>query len=516
MVIEFRPESFTDFNQQQSRQAMEEALKTVGKQLGREIPNLIDGEECRSSEKFSSINPSDKDQVVVMAQKGGAMDADRAVRAAYAAFPRWSAVPPEERANVLFRAANIARKHRLELAAWQVYEVGKNWAEADADVAEAIDYMEFYGREMLRYSERQPLTPIPTEINELIYLPLGVVCVIPPWNFPLAILAGMSLAALVTGNTVVIKPSSDSPGVGYQFVRIMLEAGVPPGAINFVTGSGGTVGTILVEHPLTRMVAFTGSMETGIDIYQRAATVRTGQKWLKRVIAEMGGKDAIVVDSEADLEEAANAIVVSAFGFQGQKCSACSRLIVDQAIAGELMERIIERTRALKIGPAVDNYPVGPVINAGAEKKILDYIEKGKSEATLAYGGRKLDGWNGFFVVPTIFADVAPDTVIAQEEIFGPVLSVIPVNDLDEAIRVHNGTRYGLTGSFFSRNREKIARAKRELHCGNLYINRKCTGALVGVHPFGGFNMSGTDSKAGGRDYLLLFLQAKAISEKIA
>ncbi|MHA2620250.1 MAG: L-glutamate gamma-semialdehyde dehydrogenase [bacterium JZ-2024 1] len=515
MVIEFKPEPFTDFNRQENRSAMEEALKKVGAQLGREIPNLVDGEECRSSEKFNSINPSEKDQVIAVHQRSSAVDADRAVRAAYAAFPRWSAIPPEERAAVLFRAAHMARKRRLDLAAWQVYEVGKNWVEADADVAEAIDYMEFYAREMLRYSERQPLTPIPGEVNDLVYLPLGVVAVIPPWNFPFAILAGMSLAALVTGNTVVIKPSSDSPSIGYQFVKLMLEAGVAPGAINFVTGSGATVGTSLVEHPLTRMVAFTGSMEAGIEINQRAAVVRAGQIWLKRVIAEMGGKDAIVVDSEADLEDAANAVVASAYGFQGQKCSACSRLIVDSAVAQDLTERVVEKTRALKIGPAMDNYPVGPVINGNAEKKILEYIEKGKSESTLVHGGKKLDGWNGFFIVPTIFTDVTPDSVMAQEEIFGPVLAVIRANDLDEAIRIHNGTRYGLTGSFFSRNREKIARAKRELHCGNLYINRKCTGALVGVHPFGGFNMSGTDSKAGGRDYLLLFMQAKAISEKV-
>jgi 1-pyrroline-5-carboxylate dehydrogenase len=516
MIPEFRPESFTDFNRQENRQAMEEALKKVSAQLGREIPNLVDGEETWCAEKFQSLNPSDKDQVVAVAQKAGAVEADRAVRAAYAAFPRWSAVPPEERAAVLFRAASIARKRRLELAAWQVYEVGKNWAEADADVAEAIDYMEFYGREMLRYSERQPLVPYPGEMNELTYLPLGVVVVIPPWNFPFAILAGMSLAALVTGNTVVIKPSSDSPATGYQFVKLMLEAGIPAGAINFVTGPGSTVGTGLVEHPFTRMVAFTGSMEAGRDIYERASIVRPGQVWLKRVIAEMGGKDAIVVDSEADLEEAATAIVASSYGFQGQKCSACSRLIVDASIAKDLTERVIEKTKALKIGPATDNYPVGPVINAAAEKKILDYIEIGKSEGILAYGGKKLEGWNGFFIVPTIITDVAPDAVVAQEEIFGPVLAVIRANDLDEAIRIHNGTRYGLTGAFFSRNREKIARAKRELFCGNLYINRKCTGALVGVHPFGGFNMSGTDSKAGGRDYLLLFLQAKVISEKIS
>jgi 1-pyrroline-5-carboxylate dehydrogenase len=516
MVSEFRPELFTDFNRQENRQAMEDALKRVGAQLGREIPNLVDGEESRSPEKLHSLNPSDKDNVVVVAQKASAVDADRAVRAAYAAFPRWSAVPPEERAAVVFRAAHIARKRRLELAAWQVYEVGKNWAEADGDVAEAIDYMEFYAREMLRYTDRQPLTPIPGEVNEQGYLPLGVVAVIPPWNFPFAILAGMSLAALVTGNTVVIKPSSDSPAIGYQFVRMMLEAGVPAGAINYVTGPGSTVGASLVEHPFTRMVAFTGSMEAGCDIYERASVVRPGQVWLKRVIAEMGGKDAIVVDSEADLDDAAGAVVASAYGFQGQKCSACSRLVVDASVAKDLTDRVIEKTKALKIGPAMDNYAVGPVINAGAERRILEHIEKGKSESTLAYGGKKLEGWNGFFIVPTVFTDVAPDAVIAQEEIFGPVLAILRANDLDEAIRIHNGTRYGLTGSFFSRNREKITRAKRELHCGNLYINRKCTGALVGVHPFGGFNMSGTDSKAGGRDYLLLFLQAKAISERVA
>jgi 1-pyrroline-5-carboxylate dehydrogenase len=324
---------------------------------------------------------------------------------------------------------------------------------------------------------------------------------------------GMSIAAIVTGNTVILKPSSDSPTVAYHYVELLEEAGLPQGVINLLTGPGSTVGDPLVAHPKTRFIAFTGSMEVGTHIYELAAKVQPGQIWLKRVIAEMGGKDAIVVDDEADLEAAANAIVVSAFGYQGQKCSACSRLIIVESVYDELIEMVVEKTKSLSIGPAMENHFMGPVINQSAEEKILSYIEIGKGEGKLVTGGEKAPG-NGFYIRPTIFIDVAPEAKIAQEEIFGPVLSVIKAKDYKEAIDIANGTIYGLTGSFFSNNREKINYAKKYFHCGNLYINRKCTGALVDVHPFGGFNMSGTDSKAGGRDYLLLFLQGKSVSER--
>jgi 1-pyrroline-5-carboxylate dehydrogenase len=514
-VPPFRNEPFTDFSQPENRRRMEEALRQVESQLGREYPLIIGGREIYTSEKLYSYNPSQKDQVVGIFQKAQPEHVDMALEAAWSAFEGWRWLPPEERAAVLFRAARLARDRKFELIAWQVFEVGKNWAEADADVAETIDYLEFYGREMLRYGAPQPLTPFPGEVNEYHYIPLGAGAVIPPWNFPMAILGGMTTAAVVTGNTVVLKPSSDSPAVGYQYVRLMQDAGLPPGVINFVTGSGSTIGDYLVSHPRTRFIAFTGSMEVGCRIYELAAKVQPGQIWLKRVIAEMGGKDAIIVDREVpDLDEAVRAVIVSAFGFQGQKCSACSRLILDEAIYDEFLRRLVPQVEAIEVGPARDNYFMGPVINAAAEKKILEYVEIGKKEGRLVAGGRKAEG-NGYFIRPTVFTDVDPKARIAQEEIFGPVLAVLKARDFDHALAIANDTIYGLTGSVFTRNREKILKAKRYFHCGNLYINRKCTGALVDVHPFGGFHMSGTDSKAGGRDYLLLFLQGKSISEKL-
>jgi len=513
MIEPFKNEPFTDFSREENKRKMEEALSKVESQLGREYPLIIGGKRIKTGETFQSINPSQKDQVVGTLTMATEREVKEAIKVAGEAFESWKFYPPEERAMVLFRAAHMLRERKLDFAAWQVFEVGKNWAEADADVAEAIDYLEFYGREMLRYGQPQPLTSIPTEFNEYFYIPLGVGVVIPPWNFPLAIMLGMSIAAVVTGNTVVLKPSSDSPVIAYHYVELMEEAGLPPGVLNLVTGSGSKVGDPLVAHPKTRFIAFTGSKEVGTHIYELAAKVQPGQIWLKRVIAEMGGKDAIVVDEEADLEAAAKAAVVSAFGFQGQKCSACSRLIITEPVYDKILEMVVELTKNLSIGPARENHFMGPVINASAEAKILSYIEIGKGEGRLVTGGEKAPG-NGFYIKPTIIRDVSPDARIAQEEIFGPVLAVIKAKDYKDAIDIANGTIYGLTGSFYSNNREKIAYAKKHFHCGNLYINRKCTGALVDVHPFGGFNMSGTDSKAGGRDYLLLFLQGKSVSER--
>jgi 1-pyrroline-5-carboxylate dehydrogenase len=396
------------------------------------------------------------------------------------------------------------------MSAWMIYEVGKSWAEADGDTAEAIDFCEFYGREMLRYAGTQPLTKIEGEDNRLEYLPLGVGVVIPPWNFPLAIMAGMTVASAVTGNTVVLKPSSDAPTIAYKFFELLEEAGMPPGVVNFMTGSGGEVGDTIVDHPLTRYIAFTGSKEIGLRINERAAKVQEGQIWIKRVVAEMGGKDAIIVDADANLDDAANGVVQAAFGFQGQKCSACSRAIIHQDVYDSMLEKIRERTAKIKVGdPTEAATTMSAVINQKAFKTINEYIEKGKAEGGRVLTGGGADGERGFFIEPTVIADVKAGATIEQEEIFGPVLAVIPARDFDEALKIANDTEYGLTGAVYTMDEEKLERARREFHVGNLYLNRKCTGALVGAHPFGGFNMSGTDSKAGGRDYLGLFMQAK-------
>lgn len=515
MEPEFRNEAFLDFTDPENRKGMEKALEEVLSKAGETYPLVIGGERLQAETTFDSLNPSDPGQVLGHFQKATPALAEKALQAANDAFPAWSRTPATKRADLLFRAAEIMRDRRHILNAWMVLETGKSWAEADGDTAEAIDFLEFYGREMLRYAGEQPLTKVPGEENELQYIPLGAGIVIPPWNFPNAILCGMSSAAVVCGNTVVLKPSSDSPGLGYQFTLILEEAGIPPGVLNYLSGPGSLVGKSLVGHPKTRFIAFTGSKEVGLGINASAARTAEGQIWIKRVIAEMGGKDSIIVDGEVDLDAAVQGVFVSAFGYQGQKCSACSRAIVDETVYDEFLRKLKEKVGTLKVGP-VRNFEnnQGPVINEGAMKTILDYIEVGKSEGRLVAGGGRAEG-AGFFVEPTVIADVDPMARISQEEIFGPVLAVFKAKGYDHALEIANNTEYGLTGSVYTTNEEKQERAKREFHVGNLYINRKCTGALVGGHPFGGFNMSGTDSKAGGRDYLLLFLQAKAISKKI-
>jgi 1-pyrroline-5-carboxylate dehydrogenase len=512
---EFRNEPLTDFSQPHERAAMEAALARVASQLGADYPVLIGGEKTVGPAFSPSRNPAQPDQIVGRASVGTREQADRAVRGAAEAFERWKRVPAAERSDVLFRAAAEMRRRKHEFSAWMIHEVGKTWPEADADTAEAIDFMEFYARENLRYAGEHPVTPVPGERGHLEYLPLGVCLVIPPWNFPLAITTGMTTAALVTGNTVVLKPSSDAPIIAYQMVALLESAGLPAGVLNFVTGEGADVGEVLVAHPLTRLIAFTGSKGVGLRVNELAAKTVPGQRWIKRVIAEMGGKDAIIVDSEADLDAAAQGVVASAYGFQGQKCSACSRAIVDQAVYDELLKKLQARTEKLRVGPPQDpGMDMGPVVNERAMKKILEYMDTGKKEGRLLTGGGRT-GTAGYFLQPTIVADVDSRARIAQEEIFGPVLAVIKAKDYDDALRIANDTEFGLTGAVYSRNREKLERARREFFVGNLYLNRKCTGALVGGHPFGGFNMSGTDSKAGGRDYLLLFLQAKSIAEKV-
>jgi 1-pyrroline-5-carboxylate dehydrogenase len=504
-----------NFDEPGPRAAMLDAIGSVAGQLGRKYPLRISGKIVETRETFDSISPAEPSRIVGSVCKANAELADQALRAGAETFKTWSRVAPDARARILVKAAALMRRRIYELSAWMCFEVSKSWIEAYADVCETIDFLDFYGREMMRLGGAQPVTPYAGEENEVRYIPLGVGGVIPPWNFPLAICAGMTSAAIVTGNTVVLKPASSSPIIAAKFVDILYEAGLPPGVLNFLPGPGGAVGDTLVTHPQTRFIAFTGSKDVGVGIFQKAAVVHPGQKWLKRTILEMGGKDCIVVDETADVKSAAEGVVASVFGFQGQKCSACSRLIAHQKVYDELLERVVARSKELTIGDTVapDNVYMGAVIDANAYKKINDYIEVGKKEGRLALGGGKVPP-KGYFIPPTIIADVDRHARIAQEEIFGPVLTVIKAKDFDDALDIANGTEYGLTGALYSNDRVRLERARHEFHVGNLYFNRKCTGALVDVQPFGGFNMSGTDSKAGGRDYLLLFMQAKAICER--
>ncbi len=515
----FQNEPYADFSKPENSAVMRGALASVRSEFGREYELLIAGDRVKTDEKLQSLNPSRPDEVVGIHQKAPATLARQSIEAVSAFFPEWSRTPAERRAELLFNAARLLRRRKLEFDAWMVFEAGKTWPEAEADTSEAIDFCDYYARQMLRFASPPELVQLPGERDRMVYLPLGAGVVIPPWNFPLAILVGMTTAALVAGNTVVIKPSSDTPTIAAKFVEVLLEAGFPERSFAFLTGSGATVGDALVEHPLTRFVSFTGSREVGLRINELAAKPRPGQIWIKRVIAEMGGKDAIIVDEEADLDAAVQGVLVSAYGFQGQKCSACSRAIVSEKVYDEFLAKLAPMVAAIKIGAAddPDNY-MGPVINERARQSILEYIEIGKREGRLVAGGEPApgpEGAQGFFVQPTVIADVESKARIFQEEIFGPVLAVTKARDFDHALELANDSEYGLTGAVYTRNREKIEKARDRFFVGNLYINRKCTGAMVGAHPFGGFNMSGTDSKAGGPDYLLQFLQIKSIAEKI-
>ncbi len=541
MLTTYHPEPYVDFTQPEPRRRMLDALALVKSQLGRTYPLWIGGETVTTKETFTSVSPADPNRVVGVMSKADAALADRAVRAAAETFKTWSRVDPDVRARVLIKAAAIMRRRVYELSAWMCYEVSKSWIEAYADTCETIDFLDFYGREMMRLGGSQPVTPYPGEENELRYIPLGVGVVIPPWNFPLAICTGMTSAAAVCGNTVCLKPASTSPVIAAKMLECLHEAGLPKDVVNFVPGPGASVGDTMVTHPLTRFISFTGSRDVGLGIFEKASKVQKGQIWLKRTILEMGGKDCIVVDETADVEAAAEGVVAAAFGFQGQKCSACSRLIAHQDVYDDLLDRVVVRTQRLTMGDTVlpDNFYMGAVIDKAAYAKINEYIRLGKGEgrwvgqvSDLPRVGQVSDlpkpkGGSenrptsssescptGYFVPPMIIEGVAPNARIAQEEIFGPVLAVIKAKDFDEGLAIANGTEYGLTGALYSRDRFRLERARHEFHVGNLYLNRKCTGALVDVQPFGGFNMSGTDSKAGGRDYLLLFLQGKSITER--
>jgi 1-pyrroline-5-carboxylate dehydrogenase len=514
-LSEFTNEPFVDFSKPENRKAMEDALRKVASEFGREYPMYIGGQKVITTAKRTSSNPSHPSQVLGVFQEAGADHANQAVEAAYKAFDSWKQVPAEKRVEILLRASDIIRKRKFELSAWICYEVGKSWAEADADTAETIDFLEFYCREMLRLAGPHPVVPMKGEKNYLKYIPLGVGAVIPPWNFPAAIAAGMTAAALVTGNTVVLKPSEESPLVAAKVVEIFYEAGVPKEALNFLTGPGETAGDALVKNPKTRFIAFTGSKEVGLLISENASKKVPGQLWIKRTVLEMGGKDSIVVSADADLDQAVEGVVAAAFGFSGQKCSACSRAIVEEPLYDVFIERVRERVEGLTVGDPAANANMGPVVNEGALKTIVDYIAIGKKEGRLIAGGEIVDTpEKGYFVEPTVIADIAPDARISQEEIFGPVLAILKAQNYDDALAIANNTEFGLTGAVYSSDPQKLERARREFHVGNLYLNRKCTGAMVGAHPFGGFNMSGTDSKAGGPDYLYLFSQAKSVAEK--
>lgn len=513
---QFRNEPFLDFTREENSRAMRDALNRVSDQLGQEYDLVIGGRRIRTEGKIRSLNPANPAQVVGVHQKAGAEHAELAMQAALAAYESWRIAPVAERVSLLLRTSELLRQRKFEFCAWLTYEVGKNWTEADADVGETIDFLEFYAREALRLAGATTPIQYPGEINQLFYIPLGVGAVIPPWNFPLAIMAGMTSAAIVTGNTVVLKPSSDAPTIASKFFNLLEESGLPPGVVNFCPGSGATFGNALVEHPKTRFIAFTGSKEVGLDIHARAAQTKPGQIWIKRTILEMGGKDSIIVEPDCDLDAAVTGVLQSAFGFSGQKCSACSRAIVDDKIYDIFVERLRERASRLQVGNPVSNASMGPVVNEAAYQSVLRYIEIGRQEGRLVTGGNAVQtSSEGYYIAPTVFSEIAPNARLAQEEIFGPVLAVIRSRGFEDALRIANNTEFGLTGAIYTSSREKLERARRDFHVGNLYFNRKCTGAMVGAHPFGGFNMSGTDSKAGGPDYLYLFTQAKSVAEKL-
>ena len=505
-----------DFSIKENRSAMQMALKDVEARLGNEYPLVINGERIVTGEWITSTNPGNVDQVVGKVARGTKKHVDQAISAAQEAFKSWRLAPPEARAGVTFKLAGLMRKHRLELSAWMVYELDKAWDEAEGEVCEAIDMMEWNGREALRLGQHFSFAHLPNEANSFHYLPIGVGVVIPPWNFPCAIMNNMTMAPVTAGNTVVVKPATNTPVIGYRMVELMEEAGVPPGVVNFVPGGGAEIGDAMVDDPRVAFVAFTGSRAVGIRIYERAAKVHEGQRWLKRVTAEMGGKDAIIVDSNSNLDDAAQGIVTAAFGFQGQKCSACSRAIVHKDVYDEVVEKVIDITRrTVTLGPALaGEHTVSAVVDEKQYKSIRDYIEIGKKEATLAYQGDEIDA-NGHYIPATIFTDVAPDARIACEEIFGPVLSMVKAKNFDEALEIANSSEYGLTGSVYSRDREILERARYTFDVGNLYFNRPCTGAFMGVHPFGGMKMSGTNTKSGGPDYLQNFMVAKSVGERV-
>ena len=512
----FVNEPMLDFTRDENARKMRAGIEKVRGLLGHEYDLIIGGERVKTADKIRSINPSKPSQLVGLHQKAGKEHVEPAMQAALKAFESWKRTSVEERASLVFRVGDLMRERKFEFMAWLVFEVSKNWGEADADISETIDFCEFYAREALRFAKATTPVQLPGERDSLHYIPLGVGAVIPPWNFPCAIMAGMTLASIVCGNTVILKPSSDSPTIAAKFVELLEEAGIPDGVVNFCPGAGASFGNAVVAHPKTRYIAFTGSREVGLDINKSAATQASGQIWIKRTILEMGGKDGIIIDADADIDSAVEGVAQAAFGFQGQKCSACSRAIVDERIYDTFLEKLKARVERIQVGDPAENANMAAVINEGSMKTILEYIEQGKKDGRLVTGGvRDTAAGEGYFIRPTVIADIAPGSKLEQEEIFGPVLAVIKSRNYDHALEIANDTEFGLTGAVYTGSQQKIDRAIREFHVGNLYINRKCTGAIVGAHPFGGFNMSGTDSKSGGPEYLYLFSQAKVVGERV-
>lgn len=508
----FHNEPPSDFALPENRAAMQKALAGWKPRFGRSYPVVVNGQELRTERSFARVNPSRTAEVIGRVHVAGIKEADSALRTAKAAWPAWAKTPAEERARLLEKLADRLHEEKFNLAALQVYEVGKEWREADGDIAEAIDFCRYYAMDMRRLASPLRMGRVPGEVSLYGYQPRGVALVIAPWNFPLAILTGMVTAALVTGNTVLMKPAEQSSIIAAELMRLMLEVGFPKGVIHFLPGYGEEIGEHLVNQKDVAMIAFTGSKEVGLHILRQASIVHPGQTHLKRVIAEMGGKNAVIVDADADLDEAVQGVLYSAFGFQGQKCSACSRAVVLEPLYERFLERLQEAARSLHIGAAEDprSY-MGPVVDDEAYRRILAAIEAAKNEATLAFQGVAPTG--GYYIPPTIFRDVDPAGPLAQREIFGPVLAVIKVRDMDEALAVANSTEYALTGSLYSRSPATIERVKRDFEVGNLYINRGSTGALVERHPFGGFKLSGVGSKTGGPDYLAQFMEPRVVTE---
>lgn len=509
----FTNAAMVDFTRADHRVAFPAAIAQVRAQLGKTYPLFINGKDVMTSEMIPTVNPAKPSEVLGQICQAGTPEVIKAIQAAKAAFPAWRDTSPRDRAEVLLKAAGIARKRVFELSAWQVLEIGKQWDQAYADVTEAIDFLEYYAREMIRLGVPQRVGNSPGELNHYFYEPKGLAAIIAPWNFPLAIALGMASAAIVTGNPVIFKPSNITGIIGHQLVQIFREAGLPAGVFNYLPGKGSVMGDFLVDHPDISLIAFTGSVETGLRILDRAAKVYPGQPNVKKIIAEMGGKNAIIIDDDADLDEAVPHVLYSAFAFQGQKCSACSRVIVLDAVYDKFVERLVNAAKVFQIGPSEDpKYSMGAVSDAAAQKSINEYISIGSKEGKLLYSSPVPSG-EGFWVPLTIIGNINPDHRIAQEEIFGPVLAVMRVKDFDQAIDWANSTRFALTGGIFSRSPEHLTKARREFRVGNLYINRNNTGALVDRQPFGGSRMSGVGTKAGGPDYLLHFMDPRVVTE---